>query len=44
MGLGVGSTEGILVGVGLGIRDGLALGTGVVGNFVGLGVGKLEGI
>jgi len=44
VGLGVGSKDGMLVGVGLGIRDGLALGVVVVGNFVGLAVGKLEGI
>lgn len=44
VGLGVGSTDGKLVGEGLGIREGLGLGIRVVGNFVGLGVGKLEGI
>jgi hypothetical protein len=40
----VGRTEGTKLGEGLGIIDGIALGTDVVGNLVGLGVGIVDGV
>ena len=43
LGDGVGTTEGMALGEGLGIELGLLEGIGVVGRFVGLGDGKLEG-
>jgi len=44
VGLGVGTVDGIELGLGLGIKDGKTVGTGVVGSLVGLGDGIREGL
>jgi len=44
VGLGVGTIDGVELGLGLGINEGLAVGTRVVGSLVGLGDGMREGL